>query len=76
LNQLPSSNAAPSFVHVVDDASSVRSSVHQPPPVFRQQTTKRESIDLTSDHSSVPNSRENAQMFDFLQRQILADMGY
>ena len=54
----PSSNAAPSLAHVVDDASSVKSSVHQPPSAFRQQTIKTKSSDLTSENSELGKADE------------------
>lgn len=71
---IPSSNTAPSFVHVVDDASSVKSSVHQSPPVYRQSTIKKNSIDLdlSSDHSSIiktGNQDFHAFMVDMVLRQ-------
>lgn len=67
---VPSSNAAPSFVHVVDDASSVRSSVHQPPPVVRQQTIKKDSLDLTSENSSLGKADEQ-DFYNFMQGVVL-----
>jgi RHS repeat-associated protein len=71
---IPSSNTAPSFVHVVDDASSVKSSVHQSPPVYRQSTIKKNSIDLdlSSDHSSIiktGNQDFHAFMVDMVLRE-------